>query len=117
MDRRGDAGQALDETVVIDRRLAGARFSRGLDKGVAGDDEADFAFGQAAIELDLAIGNVPFVVGHVLVRGRADETVGDVERTYLDWREQDAHAPILAESGSREYPALRLDSPLVYCVS
>ncbi len=56
VDGLGDAGQALDETIVIDRGLPGAGLSRRLDEGVAGDDETDFAFGQAAKKLDLVSG-------------------------------------------------------------
>src|SRR5512135_893405 len=51
VNRLGDPSQPGDEAVVVDGELSRAGLSRGLDKGVPGDDEPDLSVGQAGIEL------------------------------------------------------------------
>jgi len=77
MDGIGDPGQARDEGVVENRKLAGRRLAGRMDEGVAGDDEADVSGGEPAVEVHLSIRDHPVFGGHIIVGGRTDETVGD----------------------------------------
>ena len=51
--RPGSGRKAFDEPVVVDSGLAGAGHSRAVDIGMAGDDQADLAFGQVPVQVPM----------------------------------------------------------------
>ena len=99
-----DAGQPADEPVVVNGHLARAGLARRLDVGMAGDDQPDLALGKTRIELHMRVRDMALVVGHEIVGRRADEAVGDQERSDAEGREEDIHGPIVDHTGAGKKP-------------
>jgi hypothetical protein len=88
VDGGGDLRESRDESVVVNGRLARPGFPLRPNIGMSGNDEADLAPRQAAIELDQPGGDRPILLGHELGRRGADEPVGNHQAADPDRREK-----------------------------